>query len=115
MTISVSNAKKHHCTLAASISKIKGRDSEFCCIKMEGFMKENGIKTNVMDEATRCSRMGASLSGCSKTIRPKDKDFTLGLMLRSTKVSGNKVSNKATEFGRARMETRTAASGTMAK
>jgi hypothetical protein len=78
-------------------------------------MKENGIKTNGMDEAMKCSRMGASLSGCLKIIRPKDKDFTLGQILRFTKVSGNKVSNKAMAFGRVKMETRTAASGTMVK
>ena len=115
MIISVSNARKHHCTLVALINKIKGRDLEFCCIKTEGFMKENGIKTNGMDEVTKFSRMGASLSGCLKIIRLKDKGFTLGQSLRFMKVSGNKVSNKAMEFGRVKMETRTAASGTMVK
>ena len=82
---------------------------------MGGSTKENGSKINAMVKALKCLQMAPSLSVCLKITKRKVKDSTLGPILKSMKVSGKKVSSKATVSGRVKMATRIAANGTMAK
>lgn len=82
---------------------------------MAAYTKANGKMTRERAKDLKFSQMELSMLAFLKEIKLMEKGSTHGLMGKFMRENGPRVSNTASEFGKVKMATVTAASGKMGK